>query len=551
MMPTLITKTLKKDGSGDYTTISAFCAGEAANLVSLDQVMRLEIYKAGWDKTTPLTENFVEIGNNFTTDATRYVEFYVADSDRHDFTEDTGFVMTLDNQYGFVFRSEFVTVDGIEFYNISCAQAQMWFEQDNALFKNCLLYDATSASGVAIENAENCIAYNYPSGNNDYRAMFKGSNSNCTAIIIAGASSFGGSIAMHTGVSNDSLVYKDLDITTQDAYFNCTGDYNGVNRAGEGVPGANSQTNLATSDFNDYANKDFRLNPTSAFVTNGSGGGFMGAAVAPGGSGVTVTALLNSNYMVEYSMKKNVASQSIGAQMVTIADGTDFTGTVTAEVTVDGGTKTAGGGTVTHEGDGYHSYAPTQAETNGDHIAVSFAGTGALSQTIQVYTTFPQSVDNAVGIGNIDTIVDLIKSDTTAILVDTDDLQTNQGNWLTATGFNTVVPPSVAQFNARSIPSADYFIVTDYTAPDNASIASILTDTNELQVNQGNWLTATGFATTAEIADVPTVAEFNARTLPSASYSQFDYTTNEVNANIAKINGVTITGDGAGSPFDV
>lgn len=34
-----------------------------------------------------------------------------------------------------------------------------------------------------------------------------------------------------------------------------------------------------------------------------------------------------------------------------------------------------------------------------------------------------------------------------------------------------------------------------YTEPDNASIADILADTNELQTNQGNWLTATGFST--------------------------------------------------------
>lgn len=32
--------------------------------------------------------------------------------------------------------------------------------------------------------------------------------------------------------------------------------------------------------------------------------------------------------------------------------------------------------------------------------------------------------------------------------------------------------------------------------PDNASIAAILVDTNELQTNQGDWATATGFATT-------------------------------------------------------
>ena len=60
----------------------------------------------------------------------------------------------------------------------------------------------------------------------------------------------------------------------------------------------------------------------------------------------------------------------------------------------------------------------------------------------------------------------------TLILADTNELQTNQGNWLTATGFATV-------------------------NPDNASITLILADTNELQTNQGNWLTATGFNTVA------------------------------------------------------
>lgn len=36
-------------------------------------------------------------------------------------------------------------------------------------------------------------------------------------------------------------------------------------------------------------------------------------------------------------------------------------------------------------------------------------------------------------------------------------------------------------------------------APDNASIGSILADTNELQTNQGDWLTATGFASTLDV----------------------------------------------------
>lgn len=120
-------------------------------------------------------------------------------------------------------------------------------------------------------------------------------------------------------------------------------------------------------------------------------------------------------------MKKNVASQTIGAQMITAADGTAFTGTVTAYKTIDGGTQaigTVGSGICTHKGNGYHSYAPAQAETNGDHIAWSFIGTGAIPATVQVYTGFPQTVDNnvlaagATGFTAIDTVVDAIKAKT-------------------------------------------------------------------------------------------------------------------------------------------
>jgi len=70
--------------------------------------------------------------------------------------------------------------------------------------------------------------------------------------------------------------------------------------------------------------------------------------------------------------------------------------------------------------------------------------------------------------------VDVIDGIVDDILVDTSELQGNQGDWATATGFNTV-------------------------APDNASIAAILVDTNDLQTNQGNWLTATGFATASDV----------------------------------------------------
>ncbi|MCP5005444.1 MAG: hypothetical protein GY941_16130, partial [Planctomycetes bacterium] len=100
-------------------------------------------------------------------------------------------------------------------------------------------------------------------------------------------------------------------------------------------------------------------------------------------------------------MKKNVAGQSIGVQMITVADGSAFTGTVTVYVTGDAGTQAIGdtsSGVCTHKGNGYHTYVPTQAETNYDFIAFTYIGTGAIPVTSQVYTGSPQTGDNYLGV---------------------------------------------------------------------------------------------------------------------------------------------------------
>lgn len=89
-------------------------------------------------------------------------------------------------------------------------------------------------------------------------------------------------------------------------------------------------------------------------------------------------------------MQKNVAGQKIGAQLVSASDGSAFTGAVTVSVTIDAGTQatgSVGSGACTHEGNGYHTYAPAQAETNGTLIAFTFTGPGAVPVTVQVFTT--------------------------------------------------------------------------------------------------------------------------------------------------------------------
>ena len=108
-------------------------------------------------------------------------------------------------------------------------------------------------------------------------------------------------------------------------------------------------------------------------------------------------------------MRKNVASQIIGAQMVNIADGLAFTGTARVAITIDGGVQnTAPGGTVTHEGRGFHSYNPTQAETNGDIIAFTFDDSGSLAVpcTVQVYTEVGADISAINGVASAATLLE-------------------------------------------------------------------------------------------------------------------------------------------------
>lgn len=88
-------------------------------------------------------------------------------------------------------------------------------------------------------------------------------------------------------------------------------------------------------------------------------------------------------------MIRNQGGQSIGSQMVNASTGAAFAGTVTVYVTIDAGTQaigSVGSGICTSEGNGYYTYRPSQAETNGTLIAFTFTGTNAIPATIQVAT---------------------------------------------------------------------------------------------------------------------------------------------------------------------
>ncbi len=89
--------------------------------------------------------------------------------------------------------------------------------------------------------------------------------------------------------------------------------------------------------------------------------------------------------------------------MNAILDGVPLTTGVSVFVNVDGGTQAAGGGTLTHEGNGAWNYVPTQAETNGDHIAFTFIHALGVASTLNVYTVSYDPHDVAgLGLSRLD-----------------------------------------------------------------------------------------------------------------------------------------------------
>jgi len=124
-----------------------------------------------------------------------------------------------------------------------------------------------------------------------------------------------------------------------------------------------------------------------------------------------------------------------------------------------------------------------------------------------------------------------------------------------ASASGTLPAVNATQFAGQTITAgAGVTLPSSVASPTNITAGTIATVTNltNLPAITANWLTATGIAADAITADkiasdALTAAKFAAAALPA---SKFD-AANPVPANMEQINGVTITGNGAGSPFDV
>ncbi len=285
-MPTQIDFTIKKDGTGDYTSIKSFVLANQKDLPAADESHFVTIYGDGWDEITPLSESFIDF-NNYTTDSTRNITFYVRVEDRHNFTPGTGFVFTISASFGFALRSKHVLFDGFEIANTSNTN-NLFDTSANAKLTNCIVHDVDYAQFSG--DGEYNIHYNYASRGGFANAFYNGGtlkNIVCIQLITEGG--FTGDIGIANANCTNVVLYTDKPTGSFTNFFNCSGDYNAVNKSGEGVPGANSFDTVLVTDFVDFANDNYISKLGGQLESSGEGGTFIGVSLESGSGGNDVS----------------------------------------------------------------------------------------------------------------------------------------------------------------------------------------------------------------------------------------------------------------------
>ena len=216
-------------------------------------------------------------------------------------------------------------------------------------------------------------------------------------------------------------------------------------------------------------------------------------------------------------MIRNSGAQIVGAQMVTASDGSAFTGAVTCYVTGDGGTQavgSVGSGACTHEGNGYHTYAPAKAETDYTHVAFTFVGTGAVPATVQMYPD-PSVLRRATAQGGTATTItldasasatnDIFNGAAIAIVKGTGAGQTPR----TVTDYNgtskiatvdvdwAITPDSASVFEIYSVPPAPASFDADLISINGSAEAAVALSTSGEGIIPGT--VASGSTTTAVV----------------------------------------------------
>lgn len=192
-------------------------------------------------------------------------------------------------------------------------------------------------------------------------------------------------------------------------------------------------------------------------------------------------------------------------------------------------------------------------EMDADNVTVVFSDQsgGEWDDAIMTIQTTAQQIDDLALQSSVDGIgsdIATVDANVDAILVDTDELQQNQGNWATATGFSTHTPADVyTEFTAGSNEDAfkaDVSGLATQASVDvvDANVDAILVDTNELQTDWAdggrldNILDGRASQTSVDTVDanVDSILVDTGTTIPAQITGEI----NDVQADIAALNDI-------------
>lgn len=266
-MPTTITKTVKSS-AGDYTSLSAWEAGEQGDLVSADEIRQAECY--AFQDTTAV------VINGSTTDTTRYLRIFAASGAEAQMPYSTSaYRLEVNGSACLDIQDEHIRVEAIQaqltasgslrpaIIVSSGANCEVFLDR---LVVKGVLSGVNAHKGInfnvsgsdKLVVARNCVVYDFTNGTTDSCAYENGSSSsNVYMYNCLSHNSYRGFLGRAATRVRNCIAIGSNDGFVTTAAFHGDSNYN-VSDIASDAPGANSQ-NGVTPTFVDEANDNFHL----------------------------------------------------------------------------------------------------------------------------------------------------------------------------------------------------------------------------------------------------------------------------------------------------
>ena len=268
-MATDVVSTIRASG-GDYTSLSAWEAGEQGDLVTADERRIAECYN---DWPSGLSNAVVIDGS--TTDATRYLVIRAAAGQAHTGVPGSGFWMYSNSASisAIDVRDPYTLIERIEaaVTNTGSGFARgIYFNSgsSDSVAHGCIARSlAASGSGIQIVSAaarasvRACLAHDSLKG--IVASATTHTIDNCTA-----ADCGTGFDTSAAALVRNSVAYNNT--TNWSGTWSGSSTHNATSSGSDDAPGGNSVTGISSSDFVDAANNDFHLASGSALIGVGT-----------------------------------------------------------------------------------------------------------------------------------------------------------------------------------------------------------------------------------------------------------------------------------------